>query len=281
MSFSFDRFELKFVITPLQRERLMPSILPHVRADENASETAYYPIVSLYYDNAARDCYWQKVRSWPSRRKMRVRVYGSLDGTLPPTSFMEIKHKHMGKIIKRRARVPLEMALAVGQGDALDGVHLPENDRRVVEEARRLVEHDGFQPACCMRYDRYAYTDKNPESDLRITFDTDIAYRFHDLTPRPDDRRFEKYLLPEGYSVLEVKVSSTVPYWLSKAIGAIGCVIQSHSKYCNAVEDGDPVLHEQIGGRKTLQYGTVPPLADMGREVVKHCFDKPRIAEAS
>src|SRR5579862_3635373 len=122
VSFRFDRLELKFVITPEQRENLMSGILPHVRADENATETAYYPIVSLYYDNQDRDCYWQKVRGWPSRRKMRVRVYGSLDGALPPTTFMEVKHKHFGRVVKRRARIPLDMALAVGAGEKLDGI---------------------------------------------------------------------------------------------------------------------------------------------------------------
>jgi VTC domain len=281
VSFRFDRLELKFVITPEQRERLMPEILPHVSADENATETAYYPIVSLYYDNADRDCYWQKVRGWPSRRKMRVRVYGSLDGALPPTTFLEVKHKHLGRVVKRRARIPLEMALAVGAGEKLDGIFLPENDRRVVEEANRLVHENAFRPSCCMRYDRYAYSDNNPDSDLRITFDTGIAYRFENFTPIPDDRAFDKFLLPEGFSVMEVKVIGCMPYWLSFLIGKYRCIFQSHSKYCNALEDGDPVLHRQLGGRVKIQYGVTPPLREIEKVLVKHDFQSPGLAEAS
>ncbi len=263
MSYRADRFELKFVIGPEQRAELMPRLLPYLQADENATETAYYPIVSLYYDNEERDCYWQKVRGWPSRRKMRVRVYGSLDGVLPPTSFMEIKHKHLGRVVKRRARIPLDMALAVGSGEAIDASYLPENDRRVCDEAFRLVHDSGFRPSCCMRYDRYAYTGLDPEVDLRITFDTEIGYRFDDLTPIPDDRRFEKFLLPYGFCVMEVKVIGSVPYWLSCMVGKYGCIYQSHSKYCNALEAGDPVLHSQLGGPVKVQYGVVPPLADL------------------
>ncbi len=259
----------------------MPHLMPYLRADENATETAYYPIVSLYYDNLDRDCYWQKVRGWPSRRKLRVRVYGSLDGVLPPTSFVEVKHKHFGRVVKRRARIPLEMALAVGEGDRLEGVHLPENDRRVVEESVRLVEDCAFRPSCCMRYDRHAYSDINPESDLRITFDTGIAYRFQDLTPTPDDQKFEKYLLPDGFSVMEIKITGNVPYWLSRVVGEVGCVIQSHSKYCNALEDGDPVLHGQLGGRVKIQYGVAPPLAGLEQVLVAHDFKSPGLAEAS
>ena len=75
-----DRFEMKFVINAAQRESLMTKLGPHLCADGNADETAYYPIVSLYYDSPERDCYWEKIRGISNRRKFRVRVYGSMDG---------------------------------------------------------------------------------------------------------------------------------------------------------------------------------------------------------
>ena len=86
---------MKFVITRPQREGIMPGLMARMRADENAMEDAYYPIVSLYYDTPDRECYWEKIQSLPSRRKMRVRVYGSLDGKLPPTIFVEINTSAM------------------------------------------------------------------------------------------------------------------------------------------------------------------------------------------
>ena len=116
MIYRLDRFEMKFVLNPEIRERLLPKLLPHLRADENAGEGAHYPIVSLYYDNQDRDCYWEKVRGERSRRKLRVRVYGSSDGTLPPTSFVEVKHKADGRNVKRRAQMTLEQALVVASG---------------------------------------------------------------------------------------------------------------------------------------------------------------------
>lgn len=66
---------MKFAITPAQRAALMAQLGSYLRADENAGDGARYPVVSLYYDNAERDCYWDKARSLPSRRKLRVRVY--------------------------------------------------------------------------------------------------------------------------------------------------------------------------------------------------------------
>ena len=195
--------------------------------------------------------------------------------------FVEIKHKHFGRVVKRRARIPLEMALAVGEGEKIEEIFLSENDRRVVDEALRLVRDSQFRPSCCMRYERHAYSDKDPDSDLRITFDTDIAYRFHDLIPVPDDRRFEKVLLPAGFAVMEIKITGCIPYWLTQLVGEAGCVLQSHSKYCNALEDGDPVLHRQLGGRVKIQYGVVPPLAGLEQVLVSHNFDRPGLAEAS
>ena len=247
MIYRLDRFEMKFLITGAQREALMTRLLPRLKADENAGEGAFYPIVSLYYDNQERDCYWEKIRGAKSRKKLRVRVYGSLDGGLPPTCFVEIKHKVDGRGVKRRLRVPLEDALTVAEGKPIN-IPLKLADRRIVDEVHGLVHKREFRPCCAMRYDRQAFADKDPESDLRITFDSGIACRFEDLTPVPDDRRFEDYLLKEGESVMEVKVTGSVPYWLTKMLGEQGCILQSHSKYCNALEAADPVLRKSLYG---------------------------------
>ena len=258
MSFRLDRFEMKFVITREQRNAMMPRLLERMRADENALEGAYYPIVSVYYDNADRDCYWEKEQKVPSRRKMRVRIYGNDDGRLPPTIFVEIKHKCDGRGVKRRLKVSLDEAYWISAGND-PRVPLRPVDQRSVFEIHDLVRVRKFKPCLAMRYDREAFADKDPESDLRVTFDTGIAYRFNEFEARPDDRKFSDYLLPPGYSVLEVKVTGSVPYWMTRLVGEVGCILQSHSKYNNALEAGDVLLHEQMGGRPYKpHYGLTP-----------------------
>lgn len=253
---------MKFVISRAVRDRLLPHLMPHLRADENAGEGAFYPIVSVYYDTAERDCYWEQIRGAKSRRKLRVRVYGSRDGALPPTCFVEVKHKCDGRGVKRRVRVSLEDALTIASGQSV-ATSLSQMDLRTVEEVHKLVHERGFQPCCCMRYDRQAFAGADAGSDLRITFDTGVAYRFQNLTPVPDDQDFRSYLHPEGVSVMEVKVTGAVPYWLTKMLGENGCILQSHSKYCNSLEAGDPVLRPMLfgGPKKFGMNGNHPPAA--------------------
>lgn len=224
----------------------MPELLPHLRADEHAVMGAHYPIVSVYYDNAERDCYWDNLNGAKSRRKLRVRLYGSQGGSAPPSCFAEVKHKVEGRNVKRRARLSLEEALAVAAGEHMPATLSP-GEQRTVEEIHALVRQRRLKPCVCLRYDRHAYAGVDPGADLRITFDTAIAYRFERLTPVPDDRDFADYLHADGASVMEVKVTGAVPYWLTRLLGANGCVLRGHSKYCRALEAGDPVLQHLRG----------------------------------
>ena len=182
---------MKFVVTAAQRAALMERLEPQLRPDGNGNGIACYPVLSLYYDNDERDCYWERARGVGSRRKMRVRVYGSGDGRVAPTAFIEVKHKCDGRGVKRRVQLPLEQALRVGAGFWPEGEVISETDRRLIGEVHDFVQRRGFKPAVVMRYDRSAYAAADSASSLRITYDTGIFCRAENLTPEPDDRRFD------------------------------------------------------------------------------------------
>ena len=248
VSLRIDRFEMKFSVSAAQRTALMAQLAPHLRPDENAGVGAQYPVVSLYYDTGDRDCYWERARDIPSRRKLRVRVYGSRDGTVPATAFIEIKHKCEGRGVKRRVQLPLGQALRVGDGLWPEGVRFSELDARVIREAHDMVLRCRFKPVLVMRYDRTAYAAAEPGGDLRVTFDSGVRVRFVHLTPEPDDRRFDgpDRLDDDGTAVMEVKTTGCIPYWLSRTLAAAGCRMQSHSKYSSALEQNDPVLRAMV-----------------------------------
>ena len=248
VSLRIDRFEMKFAISAAQRAVLMAQLAPHLRPDENAGAGAQYPVVSLYYDNADRDCYWEKARGLPSRRKLRVRVYGSRDGAVAASAFVEIKHKCEGRGVKRRVQLPLAQALRVCEGHWPEAAQFSETDARVIREAHDLVLRKKFHPVLLMRYERSAYAAVDPGSDLRVTFDSGVRVRFDNLTPEPDDRRFtaDDAMHGDDAAVMEVKVTGCIPYWLSCAIAEAGCRMQSHSKYSSALEQNDPVLRAML-----------------------------------
>ena len=242
---------MKFVVTAAQRAALMARLEAELRPDENGGGSAGYPVVSLYYDNAERDCYWERARGVGSRRKMRVRVYGSGDGRVAPSAFIEVKHKCDGRGVKRRVRLSLEDALRAGSGLWPENAELCEMDRRLAGEVHDLAARRGFKPVMVMRYDRCAYAAADPASDLRVTFDTGIFCRMEDLTPVPDDGRFDPRheMHADGRAVLEVKITGCIPYWLGRVMAEAGCKLQSHSKYSNALEQIDPVLRAMLAPR--------------------------------
>ncbi len=233
-----DRFEYKFLLTLDQRAALLASLAGQLQPDTQGGSDGRYPIVSLYYDSPDRRCYWDNWRGVPSRRKLRVRVYGSEDGAIAPTSFIEVKHKADGRGVKRRVQTTLSRALALAAGGDDPG---PWNagETRTLAEVRRLVEHEGFRPACVMRYDRHAFFLNLPgqaaAEALRVTFDHDVAVRFDDLTPRTDDRRFRHMVLPPATCLMEVKGAGAVPFAFAEKLTQLRLSPRNFSKYSEVV----------------------------------------------
>lgn len=231
-----DRFEYKFLIRRERRDELLGRLAGQLLPDTHGGSDGHYPIVSLYYDSPDLRCYWDNWRGLPSRRKLRVRVYGSEDGAIAPTSFIEVKHKADGRGVKRRIQTTLALALSVTQGGQPDA-SFSAHDLRIAEEVRRLIELEQFRPSCVMRYDRHAYFLHLPEEaadgrePLRVTFDHDIAVRFDQLTPTVDDRRFNQYVLPADHCIMEVKGAGSVPYAFAAHLNHLRLYPRQFSKY--------------------------------------------------
>ena len=233
-----DRFEYKFLLTRHQREGLLAALGDELKPDTQGSPDGRYPIVSLYYDSPDLRCYWDKWRGVPSRRKLRVRVYGTTDGRIPVATFIEVKHKADGRGAKRRVQVPPEQTLALLRGEA-QGLPFSPAEQRVLDEVRMMVTVDGLQPTCLMRYDRHAYflgDGRDHEGEpLRITFDDNLSVRFDDLSPKPDDRGFQKSVLPPEHSVVEIKGSGAIPYPLAETLTRLRILPRKLSKYGEAI----------------------------------------------
>jgi hypothetical protein len=230
-----QRFEFKFLISAQQRDEVLAAFDGALFPDANGCSSGVYPIVSLYYDTPDRRCYWDAWRGLPSRRKLRVRVYGTSDGDIPPTSFVEVKHKLDGLGVKRRVQTSLAHALEIGSGLG-HSEKFTRAEALVVAEVHRLVQGDGFRPVCAMRYRRHAFflNVTGHSEPVRITFDDELGGRFRDLHPEPDDRRIDFTLIPPGSLVMEVKGVGAVPYLVARWLAKSGLSPRSFSKYCAA-----------------------------------------------
>jgi hypothetical protein len=229
-----NRREFKFVLRPGLLEDVRASVSEHLVVDRGAADG--YPVISEYFDSSERNSYWQKQFGVPNRRRVRGRVYGRADGSIPPSAFIEVKHKLDGTTVKRRVAVDLPALAEFSSGQlpsaAASGRHC---DDRVISEIRDLVHLESTHPVVQIRYLRFAY-DSGPEGLIRLTFDTDLCCRFRLLPLTPDDPDFELPLLDPGASIMEVKTIGPVPSWFRAIIGKYSLVPRGFSKYAAALE---------------------------------------------
>ncbi|WP_035602780.1 polyphosphate polymerase domain-containing protein [Haloferula sp. BvORR071] len=229
-----NRREFKFVLPPHLAGVLRARVGELMVADRGAEDG--YPILSEYFDTDERTSYWQKQLDVPNRRRVRSRLYGRTDGAIPPSAFVEVKHKLDGVTVKRRIPVSLEDLPQLSAG------HIPAQqgtpsaiDERVRAEINDLLNVRGGKPVVQIRYHRYAF-DSGPSGTIRITFDIDPRCRFRLIPLTPDDPDFELPLLEPGSAVMEVKTIGPVPFWFRNLIGEYNLVPRGFSKYTAALE---------------------------------------------
>ena len=251
---SISRTEYKFLINAEQYHQWKDEISQRLAVDQNPGNSGNYPILSQYYDTAERDCYWEKQRRFKSRRKIRLRIYGSETAKIPPAGFLEVKHKLQGLGVKRRLPMSIEAAQEFGLGndDVLRGLYseVGRAGRIVIDEVLGM-RSAGHAPSMQIRYDRNAFS--SPDGKLRITFDNLLRCRPEFPKLLPDDQDFSRFIIPEGDSIMEVKSIGPVPYWLRQRAGETGLSRRSFSKYCTSLEKHDPVLGAQLEAARARQ----------------------------
>lgn len=230
------RFEHKILIDDARRTELLARFADRLLPDTTGSTDGRYPVVSLYCDTPDRRCHWETWRGVPSRRKLRVRIYGTRDGVIPSATFVEVKHRDGRTGAKRRVRLPLADACALVGGAEV--ASRDPADGRILAEIRAMVARDGFAPACVVRYDRRAYRfcDAHGVEQLRVTFDQGIRARFDRLSPVVEDEGGDFRVIPRDLAVMEVKGSTSVPYELAAWLGAAGLHPRPFSKYSACID---------------------------------------------
>jgi hypothetical protein len=226
----FNRFELKYVLRLEHYLQILPFIKLNMKRDEYAlSETGKYTINSLYYDSPGLDCFVNKLDGIKFRRKVRIRKYQ--DST--DNAFVEIKERINRSVRKRRCIMPLSDAFALCHGDTLDLSVLDASDHACANEVFFLAKTLRLNPVCIIHYQREAFTGSKYEPGLRVTFDTNLKYRTHQLNPALFGG--EKYFFDPDVMIMEIKTNDKLPIWLSSVVTALECSLNKVSKYVLAM----------------------------------------------
>ncbi len=230
----FSRFELKYVMETEVANDFVARIVDNLDVDPHADDTGAYRVSSVYYDSPTYDCYWEKIDGLKDRRKVRVRRYLDADHEL---ASLEIKQRIDRTIQKRRNMLPLEQVYSVVPPP--DSWNRPtvevEAETDLVKEVRGLVAHYDLIPQVMINYRRKAFQAKY-DNGLRITIDSQLKCRQHNLdwADLADDDGV--YFVPPGYVILEVKFNEVVPRWLTNHIAQFQCDLRRVSKYCEGIQ---------------------------------------------
>ncbi len=214
------RWELKYLMSREQRDFLLKKLEGHMQADRFGLTS----VQSLYYDTPDYRLITRSLERPAFKEKMRLRSYGLASDDSPV--FLELKRKAYGIVYKRRVQttIPLAEKFFAREGDICAGGQI----NREITYFRDF--YGDLAPSCLIIYDRTAYFE--PDGDLRLTIDEAPRYRTTELDLRVSTDGLP--LLPEGASVLEIKVQQAMPLWLSAALDEGGIYKTSFSKYGEA-----------------------------------------------
>ena len=102
---NFKRYELKYIITLEQKERILETMKPYMALDKYGRTT----IRNIYFDTDNYRLIRRSIEKPVYKEKLRIRSYGR--ATEESRAFVELKKKYDGVVYKRRLDLPYNDAL--------------------------------------------------------------------------------------------------------------------------------------------------------------------------
>lgn len=217
----FKRYELKYMLTLEQKEKVLEAMKPYMELDKYGRTT----IRNLYYDTDTYLLIRRSIERPSYKEKLRVRSYSQ--ATSDSTVFVELKKKYKRVVYKRRISLPEEEAMEwLGREQ-----HCSKNSQISKEVDYFLDYYETLHPAVFLSYEREAYYTKE-KSDFRVTFDDTILCRQEELSLRSEV--YGTPILPEGMVLMEIKCSGGIPLWMTYVLSKEHIYKTSFSKYGTA-----------------------------------------------
>lgn len=198
---TFKRYEIKYLLTNEQRNRLRVLMDRYVAPDEWGPST----VCNVYYDTPSHLLVRRSAEHPDYKEKVRVRSYGP--AAMSDSVFVELKKKYDGVVYKRRCTMEQGRVAAM-----LAGQGRPEGqiERELDFTCKR---YGGLVPSFFIAYDREAFYAAD-DHEFRMTFDRRVRSRTTNMVlADPDDAEL---LLKDGLNLLEVKAGGAIPLWLTE-----------------------------------------------------------------
>lgn len=214
----FKRYELKYLLTEKQKEKVLLAMEPYMALDQYGRTT----IRNVYFDTENYRLIRRSIENPAYKEKLRIRSYNRAEPG--STVFVELKKKYQKVVYKRRIALPEQEAMEWVAGKR----HCRTYSQIASEVDYFLQYYGGLGPAVFLSYEREAFYSKD-QSDFRVTFDEQILCRREQMS-----LEYGAYgipLLPPGQTLMEVKCSGGLPLWLLRVLGQEKIYKGSFSKY--------------------------------------------------
>lgn len=217
----FKRYELKYLLTKEQKEKVLQEIRPYMALDQYGRTT----IRNIYFDTANYRLVRRSLEAPAYKEKLRIRSY--CRAVPDSTVFVELKKKYQKVVYKRRIALPEQAAMDWVAGRR----SCPESSQIAAEVDYFLRYYGSLTPAVFLSYEREAFYSKD-QSDFRVTFDDTILCRQKELSLGSE--AYGLPVLPEGTALMEIKCSGGIPMWMAHILSQERLYKTSFSKYGTA-----------------------------------------------
>ncbi len=218
---NFKRYEKKYLLDGEKYFFFYDELSQHMQPDKYGLST----ICNIYFDTDNFRLVRESMERPVYKEKLRIRTYG-IPGP-DSEAFVEIKKKFDGVVYKRRLSMKYDDAFKWLTGKSF--CEMPAKKSQVGNEVNYFLSFYGnLRPSVVLCYDRVAFFDpENPE--LRVTIDTNIRSRKENLDLRVGD--YGDLLFEKPKHLIEIKVPSKMPFWMTKMLGKYEIYPTSFSKY--------------------------------------------------
>lgn len=217
----FKRYELKYLLTPEQKEIILDAMRDRMVPDSYGRST----IRNVYYDTESYILIRRSIEKPVYKEKLRMRSY--VRAAKNEDVFVELKKKYKGVVYKRRISLPEDEASAWIGGSSECTVK-----NQISKEIDYFKSYyGGLRPSVFLSYEREAYFSKD-DGGFRVTFDDNILYRTDDISLCGDI--YGSPVLPTGKVLMEIKCGGGIPLWMSSVLSKERIYKTSFSKYGKA-----------------------------------------------